>query len=199
MENKGIQQMRLEKVLKILKERGITQKEVAVAIGTDEGTLSSLKSGKVKNIPPEISKALEEKYAINPYYISGESEMMFTQYLKELKHFDQFVKKWDTVESSKEGSKRKYLHLFLDKNFYDFLIEVNAIRLAEAEGILTASDEIRNSAHLHTAMPDIQEFVLLPKNNFLEILRSTKEEKEKLEEVIDFLEHIDYLDSEETT
>lgn len=195
MENKGIQQMRLEKVLKVLKERGITQKEIAVAIGADEGTLSSLKSGKVKNVHPEISSALEEKYAINPYYISGESEMMFTQHLKELKHFDQFVKKWGTVE----GSEQKYLHLSLDKNFYDFLIEVNAIRLAEAEGILAVSDQIRDSAHLHTAEPDFQEFVLLPRNNFLEILGPIKKGKKEFEEVMDLLEYDDYPEPEETT
>ena len=193
MDRKGTQQEQLGSVLGFLKERGTTQKEVAEAIGTDEGTLSSLKSGKVKNVPKEILNALEEKYGINPYYLLGESERMFTCHLKELKHFEQFVKEWDTVERSGE----KYLHLFLDKNFYDFLVEVNSIRLAEEEGILTASNQTRNSAHLHAGDPKIQEFVLLPKNNFLEILRTVKEDKKKLDEVIDFIEHINYSESEE--
>ena len=45
MDRKGTQQEQLGSVLGFLKERGTTQKEVAEAIGTDEGTLSSLKSG----------------------------------------------------------------------------------------------------------------------------------------------------------
>lgn len=50
---------------------------------------------------------------------------------------------------------------------------------------------------MHAGDPKIQEFVLLPKNNFLEILRTVKEDKKKLDEVIDFIEHINYSESEE--
>lgn len=78
-----------------------------------------MKSGKVKNVPKEILNALEEKYGINPYYILGESERMFTCHLKELKHFEQFVKEWDTVERSGE----KYLHLFWIRIFMIFLLK----------------------------------------------------------------------------
>ena len=82
MDRKGTQQEQLGSVLGFLKERGTTQKEVAEAIGTDEGTLSSLKSGKVKNVPKEILNALEEKYGINLFglYILPRLMYLFQDY-----------------------------------------------------------------------------------------------------------------------
>jgi transcriptional regulator with XRE-family HTH domain len=194
MNREAVQRERLKNVLGFLREKGTTQREVADAIGEGEETLSSWKSGKVKNIPPQIADVLEEKYEINPEYLFGTSEEMRTFHIKELRHFDQFVKGWNTVERSG----KEYLHLHLDQNFYNFLIEVSSIRKIARDGFLLESEGIRNAAHLNGGEPNIQEFVLLPKNNFLEILRSAKEDKEKLDDVIDFIEHIGYLEAEET-
>lgn len=180
----------MKKVFLALKGKGITQKNIAAVTGTDEEFLSHLKSGKTKSVEQAFIDKLEEKYAINPYYLNGESEIMISPHIERLKYFDKAVEKWDTVKSSK----REYLHLFMDKLFYDFLLEVNKARLAVADGISSESAEIRNLAEVYEGETDIQEFVLLPRNNFIEILSSAKEDKATLEEVLELFDLVDYLE-----
>jgi len=189
----SIQQDRLKKVLEALKNRGITQKDIAIAINTDEVQLSQLKSGKIKNVPDAFINKLEEAYSINPYYISGESEIMIIPHIKKLQHFDQVVESWDTVKSSKKN----YLRLEMDKNFYDFLLNVDKARLAVEDGISSEDAEIKNLSRVYTGKPDVQEFVLLPNNVLMSILSDTKEKRKTLEEVLDLFGYVDYSETDD--
>ena len=192
MRNKPIKAERMKNVFLALRGMGTTQKDIAAATGTDEIFLSQLKSGKIKSVVQDFIDILEEKYYINPYYLNGESKIMMSPHIEQLKYFDKAVEKWDTVKSSEQ----EYLHLSMDKLFYDFLLEVNKARLAVADGISSESAEIRNLAKLYEGEKDIQEFVLLPRNNFIEILSAAKEDRTKLEEVIDMWKHLDYLETD---
>lgn len=82
----------------------------------------------------------------------------------------------------------------MDKNFYNFLVEVDTARLAVDSGISCLSDEIENLKELFSGEPDLQEYVLLPKNNFIEILEDNIRSRKSLNEIVSFSKYESYLD-----
>ena len=180
MEN---QRARLNKMLDLLKGRGIELKEIAAKTEIDSTTLSHFRNGRVKFIPDDFLEKLQNAYNINSAYIRGDSEIPFSFLGSMLNSFENIVENWSTV--SKGGD--KYLILRMDKNFYDFLVTYDRRRLIkDEEGIPIDIVEIQS---VFKAPPKIQEYVILPTNNFIEIVTDTANAKKSLYEVIDFAEH----------
>lgn len=195
------QRKRLAKVFEYLKENGVKQSEICkisnniidekdIELKIEETTLSYYKSGKIKYIPSEFLEILHEAYEINPEYIRLMSSDMLDDKGQKYKHFEKIVDNWKTVESKDN----KYLYLNMDRNFYDFLIEYDKFRKANDEGIPTG--KIEELKAIYEGTPDIEEFVVLPRNVFFEIVRDTNKATKNLAEIIDFSEHISILDEE---
>lgn len=187
-----MQRSQLAKVFEYLKmrEKKNTQKEIAARTGVDEIYLSHLKSGVIKYIPNEFLINLNTAFNINPAYIRLESEFILDVTGTKLEHFEKFADSWDVVEKDSD----RYLHFTMDRNFYDFLLEVEKARLATDEGISSLDTEIKNLKELYSGSPNPEEFVLIPKNNFIEIVQESVYDHKKLSEVIDLLECKNYLD-----
>ena len=199
------QRERLNEVLNLLKGRGIKSTAIAAKTETDTIYVSHLKSGGVKMIPDDFLDKLQDAYDINPGYIRGTSDIVFSPLCTGLRNFEAITKGWDTVSKGKHS----YLHIRMDKNLYNFLVEYDNIRLAEMEGIATDS-AVKDLKALHVAKPEIEEYVILPRNAFVKYVGEAKKTKqtlenvikenleeaqeEALEEILAVSEHIDYLD-----
>ncbi len=175
------QRERLKKVLNHLKEQGYLQKDIAAKTGTDTIYISHLKNGKVKIIPDSFLEKLREMFGINPDYIREKSNIMLDIHGTNLEHFEKIVDDWGTVT---HGEKH-YLHICMDSNFYNFLIDVDTARQAADQGVSSLQSEINALKQLHTGNPVIQEFVLIPRNNFVEIVSDTQKPRKELFEIID--------------
>jgi transcriptional regulator with XRE-family HTH domain len=183
------QRERLAKVFTYLKEHGNSQRDIADATDVDETFLSHLKSGKIKYIPDDFLNKLLTAYNISPRYIRLESEYILDITGTKLSNFEVFVDFWDVVEKGTD----KYLHFSMDRNFYDFLLEVDKARLATDEGISSLDVEINNLKELYSGVPIPEEFVLIPRNNFIEIVQEAKEYHKKLNDVINLIEYSNYI------
>lgn len=193
------QRERLSKVFDYLKERGISQKEIADNTDVDATELSHFKSGKTKHIPNEFLDKLQQAYNINPKYIHLDSDRMIDIIGIKLCNFESFVDSWDTVDRQAFNSKKgkyieKYLHFTMDKNFYDFLIDTDNARLVTDDGFSSLSDEIKSLKEIFTGKPDLQEFVLIPRNNFISIVTDSVSSRRNFEELIDSAEYEAYLE-----
>lgn len=193
------QRKRFKKVLDYLKNQGISQQELANKCNLEPTQITSYKSGKIQFIPDEFLKEMQKHYNINPKYIRLTSERMFDIIRMKFSNFETFVDSWDTVEKlkiNKDGTQeiKKYLHFKMDKNFYNFLVEVDTARLAVDAGISCLSNEIENLNELFSGEPDLQEYVLLPKNNFIEILEDNIRSRKSLNEIVNFSKYESYLD-----
>ena len=112
---------RFTEILRLLKAKGIKQiqiiRKIEADYSCDETVFSNLKSGKIKNIPDALIDALHKHYNVNPGYLRLESDSPFDTIEIKLENFENFVDNWDIVENGED----KYLHLTIDRNFYDFL------------------------------------------------------------------------------
>ena len=104
-----------------------------------------------------------------------------------LNSLEEIVDSWNTVE---KGNK-KYLHLVLDHNFYNFLLRVDIARLYSEE-TLSSFEEVKRLDDIHTSKPQLEEFVLIPRNNFIEIIQEFTTGRKKFAEIIDLSEHENY-------
>lgn len=192
------QRNRLSNAFRFLKEYGISQSDISKKTDVDETTLSSLKSGKIKHISNEFLSKLHDAYGINPQYIRGNSEYILDVLGKQLTDFESFVEDWKTIDRPVDDSDNtkieKFLHLTIDKNFYDFLIDVEKVRLVAEDGIFSSKEEIENLKEVFSAEPDLQEFVLIPRNKFVEVIQTSKNAQETFNEVINVIEYGNYLD-----
>ena len=178
-----MQRERLNEVLDILKKRGVTQKTICDELICDESYLSSLKSGKVKKIPDKVLDVLQKVGGINPAYIRLESDYVFFALGKPFEHFEKFVSSWETVKHDDCS----YLYLTMDRNFYDYLLEVDKAKLASDSIEVDEKELIKIIEPLYDGAPRPQKFVILPCDDCTEIIESAKENRKKLAEVIDLI------------
>ena len=185
-----IQRERLKAVLEYLKTQGFKQKEIAESCFLDPYDISHLKSGTLKHIPENFLAALRTKYYINPEYIRGTSDIMLDIQGTMLENFGKVMIEWDSITKGQN----QYLHLKMDNNFYKFLLDVSKATLAEAEQSLVTKAKIKEMEKLHKGKPDIKEYVLIPRNNFVEYLMDEQNAEKQLSEILDPSKMLDYLD-----
>lgn len=192
--------IRFENVLKLLKDKdpNNTQKNIIDTINLDfikdESYFSELKSGKRKKIHEKLIKALHEKYNVNPDYLKLKSNCPFDDANYKLECFEHFVDTWDVLTSDTPD---KYLHLTLDSNFYDFLIDYYEAIENPTEGLSSLETEKKALAELHlsNSNPPIKEYVLIPRNNFISIIDEVESYEKHINEVINFSEYKSYKDA----
>lgn len=189
---------RFEHVLKLLKDKDAnnTQRNIIDTINLDfiqdESYFSELKSGKRKKIPEKLIKALHEKYNVNPDYLKLKCKCPFDDADYKLECFLKIVEDWNVLISDTTD---KYLHLTLDRNFYDFLIAFDKAKEVTDEGFSSLEIEKKTLTELYLTTPSPEEFVLIPRNNFLEILDDAISTDKKLTEVLDLIELAPYKDA----
>lgn len=181
---------RLKEVLAYLKTQGFNQKEIAESCCLDSYDISHLKSGTLKHIPENFLAALRKKYHINPEYIRGTSNIMLDVQGTMLEYFEKVVTDWDSVAKGQN----QYLHLRMDNNFYKFLLDVSEATLTEAEQSLATKIKIEELKKLHSGTSDIKEYVLIPRNNFVEYLMDEQNAEKQLSEILDLSKMLDYLE-----
>ena len=124
--------------------------------------------------------------------------MMLDIYGKQLLNLISFTnEKWDTVfrtSTDENGNEitNRYLHFTMNKNFYDFLLDVDVAKMACKKGVSSLSDEISRLKELYDAEPDLQEYVVIPRNEFSEIVQEHAAERKQLEEVLNLMQYSDY-------
>lgn len=186
---------RFTKVLELLKDKGITQREIIDKIKTDikidEVYFSNLKSGKLKKISPELIDALHLHYNINPDYLRLESDCPFDNIEIQLEAFLKWVDDWNIVINGED----KFLHLTLDRNFYDFLLEFNRAEEITNEGFSSYEQEKKALKELYSAEANPAEFVLVPRNNFAEIVSEAVEIHKHINEILNLYEYSTYLEA----
>lgn len=193
---------RFETILKLLKERDPNNTQVNIMkklnldFINDETYFSELKSGKRKKIPEKLIEGLHKYYNVNPEYLKLKSEKPFDDTNFKLENFLNFVADWKVLRSRDKND--NYLHLVLDQNFYDFLIEFDRVKEVSEEGLLSIEDGKKVLDELYSSTPSLQEYVLIPCNNFLKIAEEASNSKQTLNEVLDMMDYLSYLDSEET-
>lgn len=186
------QRERYSAVIDYLKTQGKSQKKICDTIGKyDEATLSGFKSGTPKYIPDDLLERLHKFYNINPLYIRLESDFMLDMEWEKFNSFVSFVDSWDTVIRGDNS----YLHFTMDKAFYDFLISVDKIKLTE-NNFSNFEDVLKNVKDKYTKDLGTDEYVVIPKNEFIQIVKSSVEDRKQLSEVIDILEHSDYINED---
>ncbi|MDH6603730.1 transcriptional regulator with XRE-family HTH domain [Bacilli bacterium PM5-9] len=184
------QRKRLKIVLKYLKSIGHKQKDICCNTNISESDISHYKSGKIKVIPNDFLYLLHAHYDINPDFIRDKSNEMLDNKGIGYKYFEKFVSEWDVVKKKDNN----YLYLKIDENFYNFLIELDEYRKAEDKGIIQIDDQIDNLKEIYSGPPNLKEYVLLPRNDFLEIVQDTVDNNKLLNNVIDFSEYEDILE-----
>ena len=191
MESNKETRKRLTAVLNALKKEGHTQAKIADELGINADNISSYKIGKTKEIPDAFLDGLQEKYFINPGYIRGTSELMYDMQGFRLTHFEKFADSWETVEQpvrsdAGEIEFEKFICLTMDKNFCDFLIEAEKAHDRANEGIGDEQEDLKNLSVTYSGESKPQEYILIPRNNFSEMVEEFKRKKRTLEEVLDF-------------
>lgn len=198
------QRERLKEVFSYLKSMGYSQKDIADELSKsadkklqriDESTLSSYKSGKIKHIPNNLLEELHNIYNINPDYIRLESNLMFDNFGDKYKHFDKLFQSWHAINTTSRNLNGKdydtpKIYLEMDRNFFDFLFDIYKVKCFEQEGIHISPDEIENLKKLYDSKdgkPNIQEFVLLPRTTYCEIIDDRTEKNKKANEVLSIL------------
>ena len=83
----------------------------------------------------------------------------------------------------------------MDANFYNFLIDVDLEKLKVHSEDLKERIKILKERHLKNE--NLKEYVLIPRNEFLEIVGEDKEKRAKFYEIIDTQEYEDVLETEE--
>ena len=189
--------IRFSNVLKALKNKGVSQPkimdELELSFITDETYFSSIKSGKRKNIPDELIQSLHQKYNVNPGYLKMESNCIFDTNETKIESFMNIIDDWNVLKSDTN----EYLHLTIDKNIVDLLIELYKVKKVTDDGISSFEQEKESLKELYDADPNPQEYVLIPRNNFIEIVTDTVEKEKYLHQVIDTALYSDYPSDED--
>ncbi len=186
------QRERLSKVFKYLKQNGYSQKNIVDEINDesiDETTLSCYKSGKIKYIPNLFLESLHDIFNINPNYIRLKSDVMLDVLGEKYHYFESLVESWHVREieiNDEKGNAYEVpkIEMKLDRNFFDFLFEVNKLRFVDEEGVASFKDNIDIIKQLYTDEERIEDFVLIPKEKFEKLSCYESEKIKKLNEVI---------------
>ena len=107
-----------------------------------------------------------------------------------LNFFEKVVIEWDSITKGQN----QYLHLKMDNNFYKFLLDVSEATLAESEQSLATKAKIEELKKLRKGKSDIKEYVLIPRNNFVEYLMDEQNAEKQLSEILDPSKMLDYLE-----
>lgn len=179
---------RYEKVFSYLKKQGFSQYKIAEMIDYDYTYINKIKKLKVE-ASDKVIKRLNEKFGINPDYLNGTSDIMIDINGSKLDSLEKIVNNWQTVE----GKRNNYLHLIMDENFYKFLLDVDLEKLKEHSADLKERIDVLKARYSNTE--NLQEFVLVPRNEFMEIVSDNKKSRKHISELIDTIQYEDIIET----
>ena len=200
---------KFKKVLDYLKENyniseyklGQILSEKVIGVSIDRSTINKYKNGKLKQIPELVLNSLHELYHINPNYLLGTSDEMLDRAQIQLHKFESFVSNWNSTEKTYRDNDRnlvtnKYLYLSLDKNFYKLLLEINSAELHKEinEAGYNAHIEDAKKKYNNQKFKPLHDYVLIPKNDFFDIITDEKTKQATLDSMINYSKHFGFID-----
>lgn len=203
----SIRSERFDAVIKALEEKGLKHKDIAKAIKEKGYKISEPRISRImrddSNLTEGIILGLKECYNINPQYLRGDSDIMIMNGAENvLDSLNCIFKDWNTVEkkyiqSSGKTVTESYLCFSMNRQLYDFLLKYNLIALLDMdEECLKSALETLKFIYDSQDKCEEEQYVLLPKNSLLEIIRDEKRNQKVFDEIIDTSEYQHFADGE---
>ena len=92
-----------------------------------------------------------------------------------------FVDDWNTVQRGDEC----FIHIKMDSNVYDYLIEADKIKTTTNAQIISLKEALRRLKENYSKDGQTKEYVLVPRNRFIDIVQDAMADKKKLEDRFD--------------
>lgn len=194
------------KVLDYLKERGVSNNEVAETINAklkeqkgykDEhineltkDDVRHIKNGKRK-LSAKVIEGMKECYNINPNYLLGVSDVMLDKLDDDFKVFSSLVEDWKLIKETFGADAKKSVHLQLtmDKALFDFLVQVGSANELKQKGLQSYNEEFQKYKEEYNSKKqgetEYADYILLPKKVLSEILVAESKDREIME-LIDY-------------
>lgn len=198
---------RFAHVLEYLEGKNISQSQVAktlddnLNIAIDSAKISHYKSGK-QNPTNEVIEAMHEHFGINPDYLNETSDVLLDKAGLLLEKFNSIFKNWSTTEKIYTNDKGEqvldtYLHLTMNEAEYNFLKTVDHAKFLKDQGMKSFDEELEQcKKECHNASSNLQEYVLIPRDCFVEIITAEIRNRKLFDELINLENHFHYCDEE---
>lgn len=212
MENSKVYKEQSTRLLNVLSDLNLLQSDFIKVlqcnnISVDAARMSNFVNGN-RRITDDVLNALHMFFFINPDYIKGKSDDMYDIPKTILNYAFLFASRISVTENPSRKIKlhqngpsigvERYLHITMDEKYYDYLIHLDLLEETAKKGkfdkelvIPYIKELFKNGEHRQ------KEYVLLPRNTFLNILR-TDTKNEVFQELIDSEMYRDYPDCEES-
>lgn len=195
---------KLKEVLDYLKEhKKVSIVDLANILSVDESLIRKTKSDKTKIICDDWLDKFKERFGINPNFLQNKSDFMFDLPNNQISTFEKLVNDWDIIE---DGTK-KYIHFVINKGFYDLLIELYKIKTqfpkdkdvydklhSKIEKEISSENQLNSQCEtlkqnlidaLYTNDEE-EEYILIPRNNFLDLVTHAKNNAKNEQEYLEF-------------
>ena len=143
-------------------------------------------------IPDKLLRILQKEYYINPDYILCKSDSILDTLPYKFNHFLKFVDRWfavfDNADSS--DSQEAFLHIEIDRNFYDFILSNSHFSLYQSGEDLNYKDTIiYDKSDLKNKKSIPEDFMILPleKGDVIRKYDTLKQELTKYPEIYNSL------------
>lgn len=176
----------------IKKTNNISQIDIAneLNISTiDETRISKLKKETKKKLPNELITELHKKYNVNPDFLLLKSDCPFDTIGIMLEHFESFIDDWKVAN----GQNEKCLHLRINSNFYDFLLELYKLKEIKDNGIIDYEKSKNDLQEVYNGDPLLKDYLLIPRECLTEIVQSEMENI-NVDGILNFLDYKDCID-----
>jgi len=187
-----------EKVINDLKARKkITRNMLADALSSETGmTIKPYKINRYKNgidtVKQPVIDAMQKLYNVNPDFLKNESSIMYCTADIQLEKFLSLVKDCKIVESNHRNNNNaivtnKYLHLTMEKNLYDFIVNYYFVNSFKEYGLQCLGEELQKYRKKYNESIEKEEceYVLLPAKHLYEIISDENNKKLMLNELLD--------------
>lgn len=189
----------MAKVIEKLHEKGETNKNIAERLTNASNppkdispNLISKYCCSVKEIPEDVLTLFHQEYHVNPDYIKGKSDKMFDEASLKYSLLQELVYDWQILEC---GEGERFLHLQLDQNFFQYLLDIGHSEILQEQGMRSYEEEEEKIRKKYNESEEkIEEYVLLPRNRFIEIVTEDKSNLKYFNELIDTFLYQNYLD-----
>ena len=182
-----MKKMQSERLTSVLKDLNVTQAHIVrtlksnASISISPERMSDFVTGK-RIITDEVLNGLKMHFFINPKYIKGKSNDMYDIPETIINYAFLFAQEIVITENPNRVIKdesgnsitEKYLHITMDKTFFDYLINLDTLMIANESNNMPSLDKnieilkelYKNSKH------EYEEYVLLPQKTMFDIVKN---------------------------
>lgn len=200
MENKN-EKTRFGKAIDyIIEELNMTKTKIANALANHKNVHIQINNSKISHYidgtqspNDEVIQAMYELFHINPAYLKGTSDVLLDGAGLVLEEFNKIFTEWktttETIYTDSEGKEVKstFLHVTMKECYYNFLRQVDYAKFLKEEGMKSFDTELEQCKKECNDIEEKKnwEYVLLPKNAFIEIAESEERDRKALMELLD--------------